>query len=180
MWAKVLLIMARLLKDVAETEAEAGVRFKVIETGGRSVKSMAQKSNPTETIGCIDDGCMACKDGRGMGGKCRQSNINYEIECQLCPAGQRSKYLGESSRNMFTRGKEHEANYRNRNQKSFMLKHQRKDHNGVPGVYTAKVVGSDQDCLTRQVREAVRIRRCQVPVLNGKSEWQVQNEVQRG
>ena len=102
------------------------------------------------------------------------------------PDGQRSKYLGESSRNTFTRGMEHETSYRNQNQKSFMLKHQRKKHNGVAGDYTAKVVGSVRDCLTRQVREAVRIRRCQVPVLNGKSEWhqpalwQVNSEIYRG
>ena len=41
---------------------------------------------------------------------------------------------------------------------SFMLKHQEREHNGAEGVYTAKVPGSDRDCLTRQVREAVRIR----------------------
>ena len=122
----------------------------------------------------------------GTPGNCRKSNINYEIECQQCPDGQRSKYLGESSRNMFSRGLEHESSYRSRKQKSFMNKHQQKEHNGVAGVYTAKVVGSDRDCLTRQVREAVRIRRCQVPVLNGKSEWhqpalfQVQSEIYRG
>jgi hypothetical protein len=28
-----------------------------------------------------------------------------------------------------------------------------------------------RDCLTRQVRQAVLIRRSQVPVVNGKSEW---------
>ena len=67
-----------------------------------------------------------------------------------------------------------------------MLKYQEREHNGAEGVYTAKVTGSDRDCLTQQVREAVRIRRCQVPVLNGKSElhqpalWQVQSEIQRG
>ena len=176
--------LARLLKEVADREADAGVRFKIIETGGSTIQSVVQKSNPTETVGCTDRRCIVCKDGTP--GRCRQSNINYEIECQLCPDGQRSKYLGESSRNMFTRGMEHESSYRNQNQKSFMLKHQRKKHNGVAGDYTAKVVGSDRDCLTRQVREAVRIRRCQVPVLNGKSEWhqpalwQVQSEIYRG
>ena len=99
--------LARLLKDIADKEAEAGVKFKIIETGGRTMQSVVQNSNPTETVGCDDRRCMMCKSGTP--GNCRQSNINYEIECQLCPAGQRSKYLGESSRNMFTRGMEHEA-----------------------------------------------------------------------
>ena len=35
-----------------------------------------------------------------------------------------------------------------------MLKHQAKEHNGAEGVYTARVTGSDRDCLIRQVREA--------------------------
>ena len=67
-----------------------------------------------------------------------------------------------------------------------MMKHQAKEHNGAEGLYTARVTGSDRDCLTRQVREAVKIRRCQETVLNGKSEWhqpalwQVQSEIQRG
>ena len=33
----------------------------------------------------------------------QMSNVNYEIECQLCPPGQRAKYIGEYSRNLFTR-----------------------------------------------------------------------------
>ena len=178
--------LARILRQVAETEAEAGVSFKIIETGGRTVKSIVQKSNPTETAGCENDRCVACRPGRGEGGPCRGSNINYEIECQLCPADKRSKYVGESSRNLFTRGGEHESNYRRRSEKSFMRKHQAKEHQGVAGNYISRVTDMSHDCLTRQVREAVKIRRSHVPVLNGKTEWhqpalwQIQNEIYRG
>ena len=178
--------LAKMLKDIAEKEAESEVKFKIVESGGRTIQSIVQKSNPTETAGCEDDKCVGCKNGRGEGGRCRTSNINYEYECQLCPPGEKSKYIGESSRNLFSRGQEHDRNYRTRKNGSFMLKHQMEKHNGIEGVFTARVTGSDRDCLTRQVREAVRIRRCQVPVLNGKSEWhqpalwQVQNEIYRG
>ena len=67
-----------------------------------------------------------------------------------------------------------------------MQKHQLKEHQGREGEYTAKVTANIQDCLTRQVREAVEIRRCDVEVLNGKTEWhqpplwQIQNEIYRG
>ena len=61
--------------------------------------------------------------------------------------------------------------FRNRDKKSFMMKHQTEKHQGVAGKFTAKVTGGAQDCLTRQVREAVLIRRCQVPVMNSKTEW---------
>ena len=145
-----------------------------------------QKSNPKATPGCADDRCLACKTGRGIGGNCRSSSVNYEVECQLCPAENKSKYIGESSRNLFTRGIEHTDKYRNRNSKSFMKKHQVKVHQGQPGDYTAKVTGRSMDCLTRQVREAVLIRRSQVPVLNAKTEWhqpalwRIQSEIYRG
>ena len=66
-----------------------------------------------------------------------------------------------------------------------MQKHQLKEHLGREGDYTAKVTANIRDCLTRQVREAVEIRRCDVQVLNGKLEWQqpplwqIQNEIYR-
>jgi hypothetical protein len=70
--------------------------------------------------------------------------------------------------------------------KSFILKHQNKEHQGSPGSYTAKVTATAKDCLTRQVREAVHLRRCGVPTLNGKTEWhqpaliRIQSEILRG
>ena len=104
----------------------------------------------------------------------------------MCPAGNKSLYLGETSRNLFPRSKEHTDRYRTRSEKSFMLKHQSKEHQGVAGEFTAKVTGRAADCLTRQVKEAVLIRRCPVPVMNSKTEWhqpalyRIQNELLRG
>ena len=81
---------------------------------------------------------------------------------------------------------DHEANYRTKKEKSFMLKHQNKEHQGSAGSYTAKVTATASDCLTRQVREAVHLRRCDVPTMNGKTEWhqpalfRIQSEILRG
>ena len=178
--------LAKPLRRIAEEEAEAGVDFKVIETGRKSIKTIVQKSNPTATAGCADTDCLACKAGKGSGGNCRSSSTNYQIECQLCPAEAKAVYIGETARNLYTRGKEHVSRFRNGSKKSFMKKHQTRRHHGLAGDYTAKVTGSSRDCLTRQVREAVMIRRCQVPVLNSKTEWhqpalwQIQNEIYRG
>ena len=67
-----------------------------------------------------------------------------------------------------------------------MLKHQEKEHQGMGGDYTAKVTGTAKDCLTRQVSEAVLLRRCQVPTPNSKTEWhqpplfRVQHEILQG
>ena len=44
--------LALALKEIADTESEAGVHFKIIETGGHSMRSVLQRSNPLETAGC--------------------------------------------------------------------------------------------------------------------------------
>ena len=157
-----------------------------IETGGICIKSILQRSNPVQTAGCDSEDCFPCKPGRGEGGHCEGQGINYEIECQLCPDDQKEKYVGETSRNLYSRCLEHLKTYRSGDQSSFILKHQTSKHNGVEPEFKAKVTARTRDCLTRQVREAVLIRRSQVPVLNGKSEWhqpalyRVQREMERG
>ena len=178
--------LAAQLRTIAENEAEAGVRFRIVETGGIAVKRMLQRSNPMGTVGCDEERCLPCRTGQGDGGNCRSCGINYQVECQLCPPDQRSLYIGETARNLYTRGAEHEDRYTAADIKSFMHKHQVQEHDSVPGSYKATVTGSANDCLTRQVREAVLIRRCQVPVLNSKTEWhqpglyRIQNEIFRG
>jgi hypothetical protein len=177
--------LAKMLREIAENEAEAGINFRIVETGGCSIKSKVQKSNPTATTGCTDVDCLPCETGSGDGGNCRSCGTNYQIECALCPAGQ-SLYHGETSRNLYTRSKEHLERYKSKNKDSFMLKHQENYHQGVQGSYSAKVTASGSDCLTRQVREAVLIRRCEVTVMNGKNEWhqpalfRIQSEIERG
>ena len=177
--------LVNLLKEVAEEEAVRGLRFKVMERGGRMVKNIMQKSNPTATPGCTDANCLACKDGRGQGGPCRKGNIQYEVACHLCPDEDRGMYLGETSRNLFTRGEEHLRNYEKGSEESFMRRHQEEEHPGQPADYHAKVTGTFRDCLTRQVSEGVHIRRCRGQVLNSKSEWhqpalwRVRSEVER-
>ena len=108
--------LANSLKAIADSEAEAGVHFRIIETGGISVKSILQKSNPMETAGCDNDDCLPCETGRGEGGHCGGCGVNYEIECQLCPDGNREKYIGETSRNLYTKSTEHLKSYRSSDQ----------------------------------------------------------------
>ena len=150
------------------------------------MRRVLQVSNPLESAGCDSPDCLPCTDVRGEGCKCRGCGINYQVECQLCPDGERSVYIGESSRNLFTRSKEHLARYRSGKLTSFIVKHQNTAHQGEEAKFKAKVMTSNRDCLTRQVTEAVHIRRCQVPVLNSKTEWhqpalfRIQSEIERG
>ena len=165
--------LVKMIREIAEKEAEDGLRFKIIETGGNTVKSTVQRSNPTATPGCPAGDCLACAGERGKGGNCRRSNVQYQLDCRMCPATDRCTYLGETSRNLYTRGREHVQKYKGRKtrEEHFMTLHQVERHGGVPADFSAKVTGNFTDCLTRQVSEAVFIRRREVEVLNSKSEW---------
>ena len=177
--------LMKMLREVAELEKVDGMQFKILEKGGTRVKNILQKSNPLETPGCSDKQCLACSEERGKGGNCRRSNVNYSVGCQLCPQDNKSVYLGETSRNLYTRGKEHDDKLKKEAEDSFMHKHQANKHPGQPGMFTAKVTGTYNDCLTRQVAEGVFIRRCEHEVLNAKSEWhqpalwRIRSEVER-
>ena len=67
-----------------------------------------------------------------------------------------------------------------------MAEHQAEVHQGADAKYEVRVTASTRDCLTRQVREAVLIRRSQVKALNRKTEWhqpplfRIQSEIERG
>ena len=150
------------------------------------MKRVIQRSNPLETPGCESEDCLPCQDGRGEGGSCRGSGVNYEMECQLCPEEERGVYIGESARNLYSRSREHLARFRAGTRTSFILKHQTISHPREEEDYKARVTASTRDCLTRQVREAVLIRRSDRQVLNSKTEWhqpalfRIQSEIERG
>jgi hypothetical protein len=164
--------LAQILKKVVDEECDKKLKFKIIEKGGANVKRKLQVSIPLETTGRTDENCMACRDGRGGGGKCRKSNVNYTIDCKICLQDGKSVYIGETSRNLSTRGKEHLNKYEGRKADSFMLKHQTYSHPEQPADFKAKVVGTFNGCLSRQFAEGVEIRKCEYEVMNTKTEWQ--------
>ena len=145
--------LAKELREVVEKEGIQGMKFKIVETGGRSIQSEVQKSNPTKTKGCENVDCVACSEERGKGGDCMKSNITYEMECRLCLGDEKCIYVGETSRNLYTRAKEHMNKYRSEksNYDSFIKQHQVEHHHNHPAEYKAKVTGSFRDCLSRQV-----------------------------
>ena len=114
--------------------------------------------------------------------------MNYEIECQLCPEDNRPIYIGETSRNLYTRGREHVGNGNRENEEDescFVTKHMNDHHKGMNSRFTARVTHTNKDSLSRQIREGVLIRRSDRDLMNTKSEWfqplvfQVRSEVIR-
>ena len=75
--------LARALKTIADSEAEAGVHFKILETGGISMKSVLQKSNPLRTAGCDNLDCLPCNNKRGEGETVMAvgSTMSWSVSC---------------------------------------------------------------------------------------------------
>ena len=59
--------LLKILRELANRETDAGLKFKVVERGGCTIKSEVQMSNPTTTPGCSSSDCLACKN-RGTAG----------------------------------------------------------------------------------------------------------------
>ena len=57
------------------------------------------------------------------------------------------------------RSKEHWASYKGAKEDSHMLKHQWLEHGGEPAEFVMRVVESCSTALSRQIGEAIRIRR---------------------
>jgi hypothetical protein len=148
------------------------VKIKIMEKGGRQVKSILQRSNPGKTRGCDSPDCLACKQEKGKGGDCRKNNVGYELGCDLCGA-ENVSYVGETAQNIYTRGLKHMANYKGKQKDSPLWKHSQLEHGGSLQVnFSMKVVKAFTDPLSRQVNEAVRIENCSARTqLNSKSEW---------
>ena len=161
--------LMKMMRQVADNEGKEGMRFKIVESGGRTLKSELQRSNVTATQGCNKEDCIGCNIEKGKGGKCHKNNVNYEVECQLCPEGNKAVYIGETSRNLYTRGKEHLN--KKAEETHFMKEHMDKCHEGMDSRFTGRVTHCNKDCLSRQVREGVMIRRCTRELMNTKSEW---------
>ena len=176
--------LAKRMRKVVEDEKKGNIKFKIVEMGGKTLKRELQKSNPTATPGCSKQDCVGCRLEKGGGGQCHKNNVNYEIECKLCQDSNPTVYIGETARNLYTRGGEHLL--RRGEDESFMNKHMRDHHVGEEDSFAAKVTHFNKDSLTRQIREGVLIRRSKKTLMNSKTEWfqpplyRMRNELENG
>ena len=159
--------LAKILREVAEQEPDRSKRFKIVERGGRTIERTLMRPNPVGSEGCMKDDCPVCKQGQG-GKRCHVSGICYDIKCKSC---QDAVYYGESHRNLYTRGKEHDNKLRRKEESSFMFKHQIERHSGDPVEFEMRVVRSFKDPLSRQVTEAMLIKNHNGELMNSKAEF---------
>ena len=185
--------LAKRMRAVCEAEAVPGLKFKVIERGGRTIERQLQKSNPTASDTCGKPKCDPCRQPGGNGGVklCHKNNVVYQYEC--LEDGCDAQYRGETARNLYSRNIEHQYNYtggpnklQNLQEKSFIFNHQVNKHEGQPANFKMSVLKSYSDSLSRQAGEGVYISKMQGEILNGRSEFyqpsivSIRREVTRG
>ena len=152
------------LKRLLDEDVKSGLRIRIVEKSGMSMKRVLQRSDPFKKRTCERECCFVCRTGGG--GPCDSCGVTYEIKCQTC--GQ--KYVGETARSAFTRGKEH-LDGMDRAVSQSVLRRQANDcHNGVIPDYVMNVTGVYHgDAMLRQITEAIKIRR--EGSINNKTEW---------
>ena len=143
------------------------LNIRVVEKNGMSLKGMFQQPIPTRKSGCK---CIACQSGV-QNGQCRRENIVYELQCDNCS----DRYIGETSRNIYTRLREHLRDARVGSKDSVLLRHKKDKHsteNTTP-TFRAKVLKSfRKGALQRQIAESVYINRVpETTLINNKLEW---------
>ena len=163
--------MTSEIKEVCRRlEGVTGMRIAVQERAGDSIKHLA-KAEPLKRKGCQREECFICTSGEG--GKCEKNGVGYRIECLTCQrAGVSTLYEGETARNAYTRGIEHQDALRLEDEENALWKHCMVQHGGVRAEFCMTVVGVHRTPLVRQVNEAVRIVLSRADcVMNSKNEW---------
>ena len=110
---------------------------------------------------------------------CTQSSLVYENVCGACnPGAEEGKELKEVKHDIptlcvYERSKEHWGAWRSRSEKSHIWKHQVEAHKGAAPKFYMRVVRNFKSALSRQIFEAVRIRRRggAGSILNSKAEY---------
>ena len=170
-----------MLREVAETETDKKLRFKIVEKGGKTLERSLMRPNPLGDSKCNKPKCPVCPSGGTM---CHKHNVCYQYKCNSCDDD--VVYIGETSRNLYSRGLEHNNLYAKESPKSFLYNHQVEHHNSEPADFDVKVIKSFKDPLSRQVTEAVLIKNHPGELLNSKSEFfqppivRVRSEIIRG
>ena len=164
---------SQLQKEYSKIIKKHKMRIKVIEKAGTQVKHLIQKSEPFKQNRCNDKDCFPCTSNKNNNKhtNCRKDGIVYYITCNTCQA----KYVGESSRNGNTRGREHLNDYETNKDSSIMLRHiqthHRHDEHRPNFTMTITQIYNNK-CMDRQLSEAIQINN--VPdedKINNKTEY---------
>ena len=143
------------------------LNIKILEQSGVTLKRQLQRSNPFKEKLCQRQECLICQSGGK--GECNATGVTYELVCQEC----KGKYIGETSRSAYSRGKEHLHSLNRREEQSVMWRHACEKHGGDIPSFVMNVTGIFRDdAMLRQITEAVLIGKVKHnELINTKNEW---------
>ena len=183
LWSKtdsvLFLPLSERLKTVAmENIKRVRENIRVVERGGRSLKSLLQRSDPYKEHLCQDQTCAICTAGGGgqkkcVRGGCQLKSVGYIITCIECQLqGKDVRYEGETKREARIRSIEHFDGLRLKHPSNSLYKHTIEQHGGVTPEFKFQVRQVHSDPLYRQLEEGVRIENSrEESLMNTKSEW---------
>ena len=180
-------LASRLREAMRSMEQTLGFKIKVVERSGRSLGSKFPLGNLWDGNQCGRRDCVTCEQGGEDLPNCTKTNLVYENICVDCNPGARKKdeeeqirvdiptvYIGETSRSLYERAKEHYDGARKGEAKNHMVKHNLMEHGGEQKPnFNMKARKYFRTALARQVAEAVLIRRRggEGAILNSKGEF---------
>ena len=135
---------------------KSGLRIKVVERTGRTLKSQLQCSNPFKPGRCGRNDCLVCTTTNK--GNCQTEGTTYDMNC-LGINCRKDVYKGETGRNTYTRGVLHLQCLNAKDiDRSPLWRHCVEEHG--------------DDAMLRQISEAVQINSMDPDVLiNNRAEW---------
>jgi hypothetical protein len=177
------LLKSKLREKEDEMVRITRFRVKFQEAGGVKLARMFSTELATGTH-CGRLECQPCADKPEGRLTCKKQSILYESACKLCnqedptirKKDQRPRegiYVGETSRSLYERTKEHFGDKEAFKPGSHMVKHWMTSHAEDPEcpAFRFFILGTFSDCLSRQVAEALRIQNSKDSLLNSKNEY---------
>ena len=160
-------VRSKLKKEVQVIARWNGVKMKVIEKAGLTMKQVLQKSDPYPKVRCSRVDCPVCEYGKP--GECRTRGCVYQIKCRE----DGMVYRGQTRRNVYERVKEEMRDMQGKDEKNPLWRHAEDCHEGE--WFDMEIKVTDR-CFgkpsKRTITEAVRIGEVETKdAMNGKQEW---------
>ena len=180
-------LATRLREATRRLEQTIGFGIRVVERAGAPLKNSFSVGNLWDNMKCGREDCVPCEQGAEKLQPCFKASVVYENVCQTCnPGAEPGKdqveirsdiptiYVGETSRSLHERMREHWGANEKKKDNSHMFRHHLNEHGGgEEPKFMARIVQYHKSAPSRQLGEAVRIMRRggQGSILNSKSEY---------
>ena len=135
----------------------AGLKIRVVEKAGMSMKRLLTKSDPFPHEKCANSNCAVCNRSDRI--NCKKRGVVYQINCQGNHDTPSGIYIGETARNISERMNKHLDKYKKKSQNSVFYQHMLEKHDGILHNLDLKLLASAPDdamlrCCARWLKQS--------------------------